>query len=117
MLTLPRILSTYFSSPFSITLKSTNGNWYRLFSCFPHSGDLHFQVFILKEFLDYLNGYASVRWDCHIYDLAFLIRVISDIWFISRYFPISINWHSTEPLLVRSLRQFLVCARTICLLS
>jgi len=74
--------------------KCTNDNWYCLFSCFPHSGKFNFQVFILKEFLNYLNECISVRWACHIYNLAFLIDAISDyIWFIRRYFPISMNWH------------------------
>ena len=50
-----------------------------------------------------------------LYNQAFLIRVISDydIWFISRYFAINMNWRIPQNLSLRSLQQYLVCGRTI----
>ena len=36
--------------------KHPNDNWHCLCFHFPHSGGFKLQVFILREFLDYLNG-------------------------------------------------------------
>lgn len=97
--------------------KCTNDNVYCLCSCFLHSGNFNFQVFTFRDFIDYLNVCFSVQWNCHIYNLHFwfvwslimifgLLAAISlSIWILLTY--------STGPLVVHSLRQFLLCAHTI----
>ena len=83
----------------------------------------HIQAISISKSL-YLKSFSTTLTDVFLSDGTAISMIWHfwfsdyDIWFISRYFPISMNWHTpTKPLLVRSLQQFLVCARTICQLS
>ena len=67
------VVNALFQSRPNDLSKSTKDNWCRVCSCFPHFGDLNFQVFTLRAFFEYLNDHISVGWDCHFYNLAFLI--------------------------------------------
>ena len=92
--------------------KSTKDNWCRVCCCCPHFGDFNFQVFTLGAFLEYLNDFISVGWDCHFYNRTCRI-VISGL--LANIFSVSMNWRIPQKQLdICSLRQSLVRVRTIC---
>ena len=86
-------------SIFQSFLERPNNNWYLLCFRFLHFGDFMLEVFILREFPDYLNGCISVRWDCHIYHMAFLssVMMISDICYLRHTSVIAIDFLSQHP--------------------
>ena len=94
MLTVPGILSMYFSSPFLMTPSAAMTIGIISVPVF-HILAISVSKSLHLESLNCLHRCTSVRWDCHICNLAFLIHVISDydIWLISCYFLISMNWH------------------------
>ena len=75
MLTVPVIFSTHFFSPVLMTLRAPKTTGVVYVPVFHIVVILISMVFTLREFFEYLNDFTSVGWDCHFYNLAFLIVI------------------------------------------